>query len=121
MNFASYLTRRILAISAPLAVSVLLLAGLWIIYQGEQNYHHEQQRATQVQAEILAASVTAALDFGDRAAAQEAADALRVNPQVQITIPKVRASQGTAARLHCPCGWQTSHHRVTHPFRRPHS
>jgi signal transduction histidine kinase/CheY-like chemotaxis protein len=84
MNIASYLTRRGLTIFAPLAVLALLLAGLWVIYQGEQNYRREQQRAAQVQAEILAASVTAALDFGDRAAAQEAVDALRVNPQVQM-------------------------------------
>ncbi|MBO9574870.1 MAG: response regulator [Sphingobium sp.] len=84
MNVASYLARRALAIFAPLAVLILLLAGLWVIYQGEQNYRHEQQRAAQVQAEILAASVTAALDFGDQTAAQEAADALRVNPQVQM-------------------------------------
>jgi signal transduction histidine kinase len=67
-----------------LAVLLLLLVGLWIIYQNEQSYRHEQQRATEVQAEILAASVTAALDFGDNAAAQEATDALQVTPQVRV-------------------------------------
>jgi len=84
MSFASIFERRGLAIVVPLAVLILLLAGLWMIYENEQSYRHEQQRATQVQAEILAASVTAALDFGDRAAAQESADALRANPQVQV-------------------------------------
>jgi signal transduction histidine kinase len=84
MNTASLLARRGVAIFVPVAVLVLLLAGLWIIYQGEQNYRHEQQRAAQVQAEILAASVTAALDFGDQSAAQEAVNALRANPQVQM-------------------------------------
>ena len=83
MNVASIFTRRGPAIFVPLAVLLLLLVGLWIIYQNEQSYRHEQQRATEVQAEILAASVTAALDFGDNAAAQEATDALQVSPQVQ--------------------------------------
>ena len=84
MNIASIFTRRVLAIFVPLAVLSLLLAGLWMIYQNEQSYRHEQQRAARVQAEILAASVTAALDFGDNAAAQEATDALQVSPQVQV-------------------------------------
>jgi signal transduction histidine kinase/CheY-like chemotaxis protein len=84
MSLVTTLGRRGLAIFVPLAVLVLLLAGLWIVYQSEQSYRHEQQRAAQVQAEILAASVTAALDFGDKVAAQESADALRANPQVQI-------------------------------------
>jgi signal transduction histidine kinase/ActR/RegA family two-component response regulator len=83
MTRTSLLLRRGLAIFVPLAVLLLLLAGLWVIYQGEQSYRQEQQRAARVQAEILAASVTAALDFGDKPAAQEAVDALRVTPQVQ--------------------------------------
>jgi signal transduction histidine kinase/CheY-like chemotaxis protein len=83
MSVAAILLRRGLAIFVPLAVVALLIAGLWIIYQGEQSYRQEQQRAAQVQAEILAASVTAALDFGDKTAAQESVDALRVTPQVQ--------------------------------------
>ena len=84
MNIASIFTRRALAIFVPLAVLSLLLAGLWMIYQNEQSYRYEQQRAARVQAEILAASVTAALDFGDKAAAQESADAMQANPQVQV-------------------------------------
>lgn len=84
MSFASILGRRGLALFVPLAVLLLLLTGLWVIYQNEQSYRHEQQRAAQVQAEILAASVTAALDFGDKTAAQESADALRANSQVQV-------------------------------------
>ena len=84
MNIVSIFTRRALAIFVPLAVLSLLLAGLWMIYQNEQSYRYEQQRAARVQAEILAASVTAALDFGDKAAAQESADAMQANPQVQV-------------------------------------
>jgi len=84
MNLISSLARRVLAALAPLTVLLLLLAGLWIIYQTEQRYRANQQSATEVQAEILAASVTAAVDFGDQAAAQESVDALRLNPQVQV-------------------------------------
>lgn len=77
-------TRPDFSMAVPLMVALLLLAGLWIIYQNEQTYRQEQQRATHVQAEILAASVTAALDFDDNMAAQEAADALRASQQVQL-------------------------------------
>ena len=83
MKIASVLMRRAFAVFVPLAILLLLLAGLWVIYQGEQNYRRAQQRSAQVQSEILAASVTAALDFGDRSAAQESANALAVNPQVR--------------------------------------
>lgn len=85
MNAASSLMRRSLGTLVPLAVLLLLLAGLWIIFQTERNYRQEQQRTVEVQAEILAASVTAALDFGDQMAAQESAHALGVNPQIQAT------------------------------------
>jgi uncharacterized membrane protein affecting hemolysin expression len=84
MNIAFLKMRYRLSLIVPLAVLLLLLASLWIIYQGERTYRHEQQRATQVQAEILAASATAALDFGDRSTAQESVDALRANPQVKM-------------------------------------
>jgi signal transduction histidine kinase/CheY-like chemotaxis protein len=85
MNAAARLIRPGRGALVPLAVLLLLLAGLWIIYQNERNYHDEQQRTLQVQAEILAASVTAALDFGDQMTAQEAAHALGVNQQIQTT------------------------------------
>src|SRR3546814_9516430 len=65
-------------------VIVLLLAVLWIIFQNEQNYRDEQRRAAHVQAEILAGSVTAALDFEYAHTAQEAANALQANRQVQM-------------------------------------
>jgi len=66
-----------------LAVSVLLLAGLGVIVQNEAAYRDRQQQETRVQAEILAASVAAALDFEDAAATQEAVNAIRVNRQVR--------------------------------------
>ena len=84
MTIAFPWMRRSLSLFVPLAVLLLLLASLWIIYQGERSYRTEQQRAAEVQAEILAASATAALDFEDRATAQESANALRANPQVKM-------------------------------------
>ena len=73
--------------NAPAAIVVmvglLLLAGIGIIAQNEAAYRDLQSQETRVQAEILAASVTAALDFGDVQAAQEAVEAIRVNRQVR--------------------------------------
>jgi hypothetical protein len=79
--------RRSLSLFVPVAVLLLLLASLWIIYQGERSYRTEQQHAAQVQAEILAASATAALDFEDRATAQESA-----NASARRTVPRFRRS-----------------------------
>jgi signal transduction histidine kinase len=66
-----------------LIVAFLLLAGIGIILQNEAAYRDLQEQETRAQADILAASVTAALDFGDRPAAQEAVDAVRVNRQIR--------------------------------------
>ena len=43
-------------------VVLLLLAGIGVIMQSEAAYRDLQEQETRVQAEILAASVTAALD-----------------------------------------------------------
>ena len=73
--------------NAPVAivaiVGLLLLTGIAVIFQNEAAYRDLQQQEARVQAEILAASVTAALDFGDAQAAQEAVEAIRVNRQVR--------------------------------------
>lgn len=65
-----------------LMAMLLMLAGLGVIFQNESTYREQKLREAAIQAEILAASVTAALDFGDVPTAQEAVDALRVNPQI---------------------------------------
>ncbi|WP_207801760.1 ATP-binding protein [Phenylobacterium hankyongense] len=62
----------------------LLIAGVLLGSRAEIAYRHQAQRQAQVQAEILAASVTAALAFDDRPTIREYVDALRVNPQVAI-------------------------------------
>ncbi len=69
--------------AASLLAVLLLVMGLGIIFQNERNYQGQQLAETQVQAEILAASVTAPLDFGDPQAAQESVDALRVNRRIE--------------------------------------
>ena len=69
-------------VAAGIMALLLLAIGLAVIFQNEANYREQKLRETTIQADILAASVAAALDFGDSAAAQESVDALRVNPQV---------------------------------------
>jgi signal transduction histidine kinase/CheY-like chemotaxis protein len=69
-------------IAAGVMALLLLAIGLAVIFQNESAYRDQKLRETTIQADILAASVTAALDFGDAATAQEAVDALRVNPQI---------------------------------------
>ena len=69
-------------IAAGVMALLLLAIGLAVIFQNESAYREQKLRETTIQADILAASVTAAVDFGDSATAQEAVDALRVNPQI---------------------------------------
>jgi signal transduction histidine kinase len=71
------------AITAVL-VALLLLGGILTVVQGEAGYLSQKQRETQAQTDILAASVVAALDFGDAAAARESVDALRADRQVRM-------------------------------------
>ena len=63
---------------------VLLATGLGIGIYDEQAYQSQKEREAGVQAQILAASVTAALAFNDRGAAREYVDALQVNPEVEV-------------------------------------
>jgi signal transduction histidine kinase/CheY-like chemotaxis protein len=69
-------------IAAGVMALLLLVIGLAVIFQNEGVYREQKLREAKVQADILAASATAALDFGDAATAQEAVDALRVNPEI---------------------------------------
>jgi signal transduction histidine kinase/CheY-like chemotaxis protein len=64
--------------------ALLLVFGFIVILQGEANYRAQKEQENHVQAEILAASVVAALDFSDEAAARETVDALRVNRQLRM-------------------------------------
>jgi signal transduction histidine kinase len=69
-----------LALVGALAlVAVGLMMGLY----NEQTYRAQKTREVAVQAQILAASVTAALAFDDRKVAQEYVEALSANPEVE--------------------------------------
>jgi signal transduction histidine kinase/CheY-like chemotaxis protein len=66
-----------------LLVALLLLAGIGIILQSEAAYREVKAQETHGQAEVLAASVAAALDFRDSDAADQAVRAVRLNRQVR--------------------------------------
>jgi signal transduction histidine kinase len=73
-----------LPITAALAAAVvLLLAGIGMARYEDQLYAAQQTRDVSEQAQILAASVTAAISFGDVSAAQEYVDALKANPELR--------------------------------------
>ncbi|MEA3050986.1 MAG: hypothetical protein QOG84_2822 [Sphingomonadales bacterium] len=69
-------------IAGALLALLLLLAGVGVIVVSARNNVALKRQETQVQAQILAASVTAALDFGDVATARQSVEALGVNRQV---------------------------------------
>jgi signal transduction histidine kinase len=73
---------RNVPLAAGLLALLLLVAGLGIIFLNATTFSAQKQQEVGVQAQILAASVTAALDFGDVRTARESVDALGVNPQV---------------------------------------
>ena len=61
------------------AALALLAIGVLLAGRAELAYRSQAQRQAEVQADILAASVSAALAFDDRTAMREYVDALRVN------------------------------------------
>ncbi|HEV8407512.1 MAG TPA: ATP-binding protein [Sphingomicrobium sp.] len=73
--------------TAPAAIFIVAIAilagGLAIILQNESTFRATRDRQTMVSAQVLAQSVTAAVDFSDAAATQQAVNAFRVNPQVR--------------------------------------
>ena len=72
-----------MVVGALAAAAVLLAAGVLMAVYQEQLYSAQQAKSVREQAQILAASVTAAVVFDDQKAAQEYVDALRVNPELQ--------------------------------------
>jgi signal transduction histidine kinase len=74
--------------SAPATIFVIavliVVAGFAIIFQNEITYRASRDRQATVEAEVLAASVTAALDFADPVAAQETVNAFRANRRVRF-------------------------------------
>ncbi len=70
-------------ISALIAAVLLLFAGITMARFEDQLYATQQSRDVTEQAQILAASVAAAVSFGDANAAQEYVDSLKVNPDLR--------------------------------------
>ncbi len=73
--------------TAPAAIFIIaviiLVAGFATIFQNEVTFRAARDRQAMVAAQVLAGSVTAAVDFGDPVASQHSVDAFRVNPQVR--------------------------------------
>ena len=65
------------------AAIALLAAGIVISAYQDRIFRAQQVREVTVQGEILAASVTAALVFGDAKAVQEHVSALQINPEIE--------------------------------------
>jgi signal transduction histidine kinase/CheY-like chemotaxis protein len=61
---------------------LLLVAGVTIAIVAAQSYQAQKSREVGVQGEILASTVSAALTFGDRKAAEEYVGALSANPEI---------------------------------------
>jgi signal transduction histidine kinase/CheY-like chemotaxis protein len=72
--------------SAPLAIFaiavLILLGGIAVIVQNEGTYDRARVEQTRGLADVLSASATAAVDFDDPVAAQQAVNAFRVNDQI---------------------------------------
>ena len=68
---------------AAAGVLLLVLVGVIIVLYNERVYRDAKTQQVEAQSRILASTVTAALAFGDRKAAQEAVNALAVDPQIR--------------------------------------
>jgi signal transduction histidine kinase/ActR/RegA family two-component response regulator len=69
---------------AAAGVLLLVLAGVAMVMYNEQAYREAKTQQVEAQSRILASTVTAALAFDDRKAAQEYVKALAVDPQIQV-------------------------------------
>ncbi len=72
---------------------VLILGGIAMGYYDKNAYEVQKGREAEVQAEILAATATAAVAFNDKQAAQEYAGALKANPEIEAAA--IFGSSGT--------------------------
>ena len=70
-------------IAALVAAAVLLTAGVLMAIYQEQLYSAQELKDVREQAQILAASVTAAILFDDADAVREHLNALKVNPELE--------------------------------------
>lgn len=75
---------RLLPSVALASALFLLLAGFLLAVQGERLYQDQKAREIGTQAQILAASVVAALVFEDEVAAQDYVNPLAANPDLRV-------------------------------------
>ena len=73
---------KLVLISVLICAIAELLAGAIITFYTSSNYRHDKAQEVTVQAQVLAASLTAPLVFGDSDAAQEYLDALKANREI---------------------------------------
>jgi signal transduction histidine kinase/CheY-like chemotaxis protein len=97
-------------IAVTIAVA-MVAAGFLIALRSEHDHVQRRTREVAVQAKILASTVSAALAFSDRAAAEEYVAALQENPEmlnaaIYDASGKLFAefSRGTPAPVHAPSG-----------------
>jgi signal transduction histidine kinase len=69
--------------TALIGALIVLMAGVAMALYEEQLYQTQRVREAREEAEILAASETAALSFKDRMAAEEYVQSVQVNPEVE--------------------------------------
>ena len=62
---------------------LLIIGGILMGYYDKLSYQTQKGREAEVHARILAATVTAAVSFGDDKAAQEYVNALKANPETE--------------------------------------
>jgi len=79
------------------AALMLLVAGLVLAGYDSQVYQTQKEREVTVQAQILAASVTASLEFEDIETASEYLEALKANPEVDAAAVYDNAGKPLAA------------------------
>src|ERR1700723_1786581 len=75
--------RRMPLLALSVAVALVIAGVVMAVYIDRFNTRQQIDENT-VQARILASTVTAALWFGDQAAAQEYVNAMRTNPEILI-------------------------------------
>jgi signal transduction histidine kinase len=75
---------KLAPIAAGAVALLLFVFGVVIVLYGDRTYRTQKSNDVSVQAEILAATVPAALSFGDREAAQEYVSALKANPEILV-------------------------------------
>lgn len=76
--------QRIPQAAGAISAVLLLLFGLIVVSQTDRDYRFQQEQRSEIRAGILAASITAAVDFGDVDAMREALAPFRVDPATRV-------------------------------------